>query len=212
VRIRWNAELKAYEVQLPGYPAGKIVQTSFGPFGASGDVVVADGSKISSAFARIPYSYTGMIELSNATGLTPQYLAYGVATPTGSVPVTGSATYGATLDGIATAVSGSYSIYGNASLQFDFGAGKLSGAMDPQLNGPFDTPTVPRYTFTQTVFSSGSTTFSGSFDIRGPTPSSFRGQFTGPSAQELMASFTAPFQDFDKSWGVMNGVMIGKRP
>src|SRR6478735_7271710 len=37
VRIRWNAELKAYEVQLPGYPAGKIVQTSFGPFGASGD-------------------------------------------------------------------------------------------------------------------------------------------------------------------------------
>ena len=77
-----------------------------------------------------------------------------------------------------------------------------------------ESPPLPRYTFSQTVFSPGSTTFSGSFDFSGPTPSSFNGQFTGPNAQELMAQFTAPFRDWDAQenptvWGVMNGVMVG---
>lgn len=220
-QVRWNAALQSYEVTVPNFGSGKIVQTFFGPAGASGDVVAANGDKILKAQASTPYSYTGRITLSNLpqpanTGFE-SIAAYGVLTPAGSVPTTGSASYAAELDGRAG--SGTYFLYGTASLQFDFGAGKLSGFMDPVLNNPYAAPELPRYNFTQTVYSTGSTSFSGSFDVTGPTPSSFSGRFTGPNAQELMASFRAPFIDFPTSpdpaavnWGVLEGVMIGKRP
>jgi hypothetical protein len=219
VQIRWNADLKAYEVTVPQIGSGKIVQTFFGPFGATGDVIAANGGKLLTAQAFTPYSYTGRLELvkmpegPNETGFT-LITAYGVPTALGSVPTTGSASYTAELDGRA----GGYWVYGSASLQFDFGGGKLTGHMDPLLNGPMGVPELPRYNFTQTVYSTGSTSFSGSFDVAGPTPSSFSGRFTGPAAQELMATFRAPFQDYPNvtepptpNWGLMEGVMIGKR-
>jgi hypothetical protein len=46
--------------------------------------------------------------------------------------------------------------------------------------------------------------------LSGPTPSSFQGRFTGPAAQELMASFQAPFSNYG-DWGTMTGVIIGKK-
>ena len=208
--IRWDADAKVYEISVPGGGAGKVVQTFAGEFGASGDLVATDGSKIYSVSAPNAYSYTGEIELFNSN--SHLITAFGVPTPVGGVPTTGSATFDAQLNGHA----GQWPLYGTALLKFDFGAGTLSGYMDPHTNGPMESPTLPRYTFTQTVFSAGSTTFSGSFDFAGPTPSSFQGQFTGPNAQELMASFKAPFLDWDANenptvWNVMEGVMIGKR-
>ena len=220
LQIRWNASAKAYEVTVPQIGSGSVVQTFFGPYGASGKLIGGDGSKLSDVFALKPYAYTGIIEflkspeLPNTSGYYP-VSAFGALTPAGAVPTAGSATYAAVLDGRA----GPYWLYGSASLQFDFGAGTLSGHMDPILNGPYSAPALPRYNFTQTIYSSGSTSFSGSFDVTGPTPSSFSGRFTGPNAQELMASFQAPFLDDPilpdpsvPNWGVMEGVMIGKRP
>lgn len=219
-QVRWNADLQSYEVTVPNFGSGKIVQTFFGPYGAAGDVIAADGTKLLTAQAYTPYSYTGRMTLSkqpvgpNAVGFE-SIAAYGVLTPAGGVPTTGTASFAAELDGRA----GGYWVYGSASLQFDFAAGKLSGFMDPLLNGPMGAPDLPRYNFTQTVYSTGSTSFSGGFDVVGPTPSSFSGRFTGPSAQELMVSFQAPFPDYPTiedptkpNWGVMQGVMIGKRP
>lgn len=205
VSIRWNAQLNAYEVQIPGYPAGRVTQSSFGPAGASGEVVAADGTTLYSVSARTPYTYTGIMDL----GLEPiHYVAYGVPTPAGAVPTVGSATFDAEIDGHA----GGWPVYGSAEFNFDFAAGTLAGFMDPHTNGPMESPYLPRYTFTETVFSPGSTTFSGKFDQGG----TFSGLFTGPAAQELMARFSAPFVDWDTSEnpvvpGVMEGVMIGRR-
>lgn len=210
VSIRWNAELMAYELTVPGTGSGRVQQTDFGQYGAVGDLVGADGTKLAFVSATAPYQYSGLFE-TRRFGEFDKFTAFGVLTPSGGVPTTGSATYNAELTGLA----GGWGLYGTAQFQFDFAGGKLSGFMDPHTNGPFESPALPRYTFTQTVFSPGSTTFSGSFDIAGPTSSSFQGQFTGPKAEELIASFRAPFLDWDAQenpvvWNEMHGVMIGK--
>lgn len=207
--VKWNADLAAYEVVIDG-ASGKIVA---GPM--AHNIVGADGSAryTVSTIAQPTFEYTRIGEVETLPDYSnPRAFAFGVPTPAGSVPTTGNATYDAQVTGQA----GSWPVYGTAQFQFDFGAGTLSGYMDPHTNGPMESPPLPRYTFSQTVFSPGSTTFSGSFDFSGPTPSSFNGQFTGPNAQELMAQFTAPFRDWDAQenptvWGVMNGVMVGRR-
>jgi hypothetical protein len=205
--VKWNADLRAYEVVIDG-SGGKIAAGS-----GFDSIVGPNGStlyKVSGVQGVFEYTRYGEVTLPDFSG--SRAFAFGVATPAGSVPTTGNATYDAQVIGHA----GNWPLYGTAQFQFDFAAGKLSGYMDPHTNGPMESPALPRYTFTQTVFSPGSTTFSGSFDFSGPTPSSFNGQFTGPNAQELMAQFTAPFRDWDAQenptiWGVMNGVMVGRR-
>ena len=47
--------------------------------------------------------------------------------------------------------------------------------------------------FTNTVYSTGSTTFSGKFDSTLSGANSFSGLFTGPAAQELIGNFTFPY-------------------
>jgi hypothetical protein len=161
-----------------------------------------------------PFSYTSWMEVGpKGAGDSP--VAFGIPTPAGSVPTTGTASYKAEISGITKSLQGSdygLLVQGDALFHFDFGAGKLSGYMAPQLNGPMDVPgPLPTYHFVNTIYSSGSTTFSGAFDIGGPIPSSFQGRFAGPLAQELMAGWRAPFVGWENQWGVMEGVMIGKR-
>ncbi len=210
--VRWNAQTQMYEVQIAG-TAAHIVPTQAASFAEVGNLVAGDGSTLGTVQAWTGYQYTRVGHVTSAQpGGAGGAFAFGVATPIGSVPITGTADYEATIDGHA----GDWGLYGTAQFQFDFAAGRLSGTMDPHTNGPMESPALPRYTFTQTVFSAGSPTFSGSFDIAGPTPSSFQGQFTGPNAQELMATFKAPFLDWDASENptvsnVMEGVMVGKR-
>ena len=210
--VSWNAQAGAYEVQLDGASA-RVAPTVAGSNAQSGDLIAADGSKLPSIIQALPgfdYTRVGHVMAEDASS---RGFAFGLPTPSGSVPIAGTATYDAMIDGHA----GRWLLYGTAQFQFDFAAGKLSGYMDPHTNGPWATPELPRYNFAQTVFSTGSTTFSGSFDVTGPTPSSFQGQFTGPQAQELMATFTAPFLDWDEqtgiqnSWRVMEGAIAGRR-
>ena len=211
VIVRWNAEAKVYQVQMPETTLAWIDQTSFSKmYGvAGGDVLQTDGAKLGYAIAIVPYSYTGRMEVGLNDGPGPQrYIAFGVATPAGAVPTVGTATYDADLVGRAGT---SWGLYGTAEFQFDFAAGTLTGFMDPQTNGAMGSPAVGRYTFSETFFAPGSTAFSGSFDKGG----SFAGVFTGPAAQELMANFSAPFMDWDSSGeptvpATLEGVMIGK--
>ncbi len=205
--VRWNADLNTYEVTYDGI-AARISVTEAGSFAESGKLIAADGSVLNTVQALTGYSYTRL----GYAGFADGGFAFGVATPAGAVPTVGTASYGAELTGHA----GEWQLYGTALFQFDFGAGTLSGYMDPETNGAFGSPDLPRYTFTDTVFSRGSTTFSGSFDFKGPASSSFEGRFTGPNAEELMASFKAPFLDWDDKgeptkWGVMEGAIVGKQ-
>ena len=125
------------------------------------------------------------------------WMAFGIPTPAGAVPTTGSATYTALVRG--STIDESFQVRGTATLAFDFAAGTLGGHFDPThydalLFGSFG-QSLGRYDFTSTVYSAGSTSFSGQLSKAGTAETgAFNGQFMGPSAQELMAR-----------WTIMNG-------
>lgn len=98
-------------------------------------------------------------------------------------------------------------ITGTAMLNFNFGAGTLSGHLD--LDSGFG-----RYDFLNTLYASGSTTFSGQLSKTGIAQfGAFEGEFTGPNAQELMARWSVPYIEPGTSLqSSMFGVFVGKRP
>jgi hypothetical protein len=213
--VRWNAALRLYEVEVPGNSLAHIDPINRANFAETGNLVPADGSPnrgVVQAWTGLNYTRYGHVTAPD--GYAGGAFAFGVPTAPGGVPISGTATYSAQLDGAAYGPNGVpvWGLYGSATFNFDFAAGTLSGHMNPVLNGPMDVPPLSQYNFVSTVFSVGSTTFSGAFDVVGPTPSSFKGQFTGPSAQELMAGFRAPYFDtFSNTWGELKGVTAGKK-
>lgn len=214
--VRWNATLHAYELTIDGVSGARVSPNPAANFGQTGTIVKPDGTTLGIR-AWTGFSYTRYGSVYNLGGsVRDDFFAFGLPTPAGAVPVTGTASYQAQIDGGAYDASNNlrWDLGGTATFDFDFAAGTLSGKMTPELLTAWDTPpplSHPVYQFTNTVFSQGSTTFSGSFDLAGPTPSSFQGQFTGPSAQELMASFMAPYFDASfNGWGQLRGVMAGK--
>lgn len=136
------------------------------------------------------------------------WLAFGSPTPAGGMPVAGTASYTAQVAG-STLDRYNY-VGGTATLEFNFGAGTLTGHFDPVFldhNGH-----LGRYDFANTVYGSGSTTFSGQLSRAGLAQSgSFDGQFTGPNAQELMARWNAPYIDLlTGQQRTIIGVWVGK--
>ena len=140
------------------------------------------------------------------------FVAFGSATPSSAIPTTGNATMeaivaGQTLDRFAV-------IGGTANLQFDFGAGTLAGHLDPVWYSIYEATSQPlgTYTFVDTVFGVGSTTFSGEFSHANPQlTGAFNGLFTGPNAEEMMARWSADFVDpATQQIGGMFGVWIGR--
>jgi len=130
-----------------------------------------------------------------------------LATPQSAVPVTGSAIYTATAFGYG----GAY-IDGKATLQFDFGAGSLSGSFDA-WDAEYDSGVISygHFTLANTVVGSGSSRgqFSGELtDSSSGQHGSFGGLFTGPSAEELMARWTASYPNSDR---IMYGIWVGKK-
>jgi hypothetical protein len=140
--------------------------------------------------------------------------AFGLATPSGSVPTTGSATYDAIVAGFS--LDSSQLIGGTAILQFDFGAGTLAGTFNPVLNpnNGFGGTSLPAYTFVNTVFGAGSTTFAGGLQTSGIAQlGSFNGLFTGPAVEELMARWQAPYVNpTSHEQSEIFGVWIGRKP
>ena len=155
---------------------------------------------------------------SAASGAQGQFV-YGIPTALGDVPVTGTASYNARVIGTTTEpYSGSTDFYtdyvdGSARLLFDFAAGSLSGSMKTALC-PWDCDIdLGQYDFTETVYATGSRSFSGKFLVPGSTADSFfEGQFNGPKAAELMARWKAPYLNPQtKAWGTMFGIWVGKK-
>lgn len=138
------------------------------------------------------------------------YVAFGTPTGQGAMPVSGSATYAAYVRGGSIDKNGT--ITGTAELQFNFGAGTLSGSMSPSYTGyDWDTVSLGRYDFVNTVYSTGSTTFSGGLSNSSVNGTgSFSGLFTGPAGQELISSWSAPYL-LNGQTSTMFGVWVGKK-
>jgi hypothetical protein len=233
VTFSYSAADDSYTVQLPGYNSGKLVtQGGNGSINASGQwdpldstyngVTNGNSSDLQNvsvvldwpASSGLKYtsfgSWTDPSTAGDWTGPTGMFV-YGIPTATGDVPITGTATYSGTIRGLTDA-----DIYvgGNISFNFDFAAGTLSGKMTPEYYPVWDGVGLGTYTFTNTVFAKGSTTFSGSFLTPSGAngPSSFEGRFNGPQAAELMGSWAAPFSDtVNGITGNMAGVFTGKK-
>jgi hypothetical protein len=156
------------------------------------------------------YDYSSLAFFSHGTD-SVTVLAYGIPTAAGDVPVTGSASYSAELLGSS---EGGYGIGGDALLSFDFGAGTLSGKMTPTaIDGWGFAFSLGTYDFVETVYSAGSTNYSGHFTWNGSTVGDFHGQFTGPNAAELIGAFNAPFVDPYNPGTIdtMHGAWVGRR-
>jgi hypothetical protein len=146
-------------------------------------------------------------------------VAFGTATPAGAVPVSGSATFGGLIAGKTnvTAPSGwgdipNAPVAGNVSLTFDFGRGLLTGEIRPWVSCDCDPIGLPSaLAFKNTVFGSGSTTFSGQFDTSVAGANTFNGLFTGPAAEELIGQWAFPFI-FNGKPAAASGAWIAKRP
>jgi len=142
------------------------------------------------------------------------YFAFGIPTTAGNVPVTGSASYKASV--LGTTFDRNFAIRGSATLQFNFAGGTLAGTLNPILQesgSAFVETTLPAYSFVNTVFGIGSTSFSGGLQTAGTgTLGSFNGIFMGPIAQEVAARWQAPYYNPRlQTWSTMFGVMAGKK-
>jgi hypothetical protein len=245
VDFRYIATNKTYEIKLPGYEAGVLRTNSYsGSYinsdrwqsisGTNNEVLLGTSTTPQPVHLYLSWpsadlnpgialTYTSWGRWTeNPNSGQPQkfgLFAYGITTAANDVPRTGEASYSATVQGTTEEARLDFQTYvtGTAKLLFNFGAGTLSGSMTTTLC-PWDCDTpIGEYKFKDTVYSTGSQTFSGAFDVPGSTaPSFFGGNFNGPAAAELMARWRAPFKYPDSptapgSWGMMSGIWVGKK-
>lgn len=233
IRIRYNAGSRTYEV-MPGddtvwqglrpHPSYSSTPNHYFAFGPT------DVDEMSFFFtnwvtgdAANPYQYANIAIWGDKVGAywdDANYTAFGIATPAGGVPVTGSASYSGEIIGATSyrvedyLIGGTVAtwITGSISLAFNFQDGTLSGSMHPFLTEWGDPIDLGVVNFRDTVYSTGATAFSGKFDTAAVGTNGFNGVFAGPGAQEVMGRWNLPFvlpsngQTYD-AWGAF----IGKR-
>lgn len=234
VQFSYDPSSNSYQISLPGFEPGTLAVNGYN--GTAGQVAT---SSVHNVLARstgavepvfvtlqVPgssassYTYTSWGYWSGQSGTvggqpvrSEGYFVYGIPTASGDVPITGSASYTAQIQGSFGPGSFGY-LGGTASLLFDFGQGKLSGSMHPFVNGNGFGPSFDfgQFDFTNTVYARGSTTFSGQFIVPGlpNADSSFSGNFTGPNANEVMARFQTPYL-LNGQQGMIAGIWIGRR-
>lgn len=209
LRIRYDAASGNYEVMSGNLGWGKLFDdSSHVPLPGDPETMFKITGYSQSNFQirahrnfsvpEVRYFYSNLAAW--AGGGMSGFVAFGIATPSGGVPMTGSATYNGFIEGSATdtvfdnlagqTVPGS--IQGDIRLAFDFGAGSLSGSMTPTLNLNQDYA-LGTLSFTNTVYATGSSSFSGRFNTNVNGNNSFAGLFTGPNAQELIGKFAFPY-------------------
>ena len=135
-------------------------------------------------------------ELPNMIGA----FAFGTLTPDGGVPLTGSATYSGIIAGKSDVIASDpfdgpnrASVSGTVDLNFNFAAGSLGGAMTVTLDDAADSLSLGTFNFKETVYSTGSTSYSGKFDSTAAGDNFFLGKFTGPNAEETIGAWALPF-------------------
>jgi hypothetical protein len=227
VEFSYSAADDSYTVKLPGFDQGKLVTAGGnGSFNADGwihlvstfnNVTRGNSSDLQPVNVDLDWpassdlKYTSFAAWFASSGDLAGVFAYGIPTAAGDVPLTGSASYDGEIRGLT---ANRDMVFGSIDFSFDFGAGTLSGEMSPIYAPVWDSIGLGTYTFKDTVYSTGSTSFSGSFDVPAGADgaSSFQGSFTGPGAAELMGSWTAPYKDpVNGTQGTMSGVFGGKK-
>ena len=205
LQVRYVQATNSYEVQLPGSQDWESISGSGNSFwGAVGISVREMDTQYSTLFSwGDGASYYG-------------YEAVGIATSAGGVPVTGSASYNGQLWGSTSEIQSNRnaSMSGGIQLNFDFGLGSLSGKITPSIfyYATYDDYTLSPISFRNTVYSTGSTTFSGQFDTNLSGVNNFNGLFTGPNGQELMGNFAIPYQSpIDGQIYQADGAFVGAR-
>lgn len=216
--MRYDAGAQAYFIDLPSTGELRFQSSSEDPsywhgFASTGFYTgtFIDVLKPTSTNPEIQLTYTSFGVTSGYYTSQFGFFAFGSATPNSGVPVTGSASYNAIIAGRPLDINGL--IDGDATLAFNFGAGTLSGHLDPVLRFGGVQTDLGSYNFINTVFGVGSTTFSGQLSHSGTsTLGAFDGRFTGPAAEELMGRWIAPYLNpSTQQWNEMFGIMVGKK-
>ncbi len=171
----------------------------------------------------IALSYTGYASLNYDPGGTFArriFAHYGLATPSQTMPRSGTGVYNGIVTGHGTSEVGvpgtstattDYALTGTGTLTADFSAGSLASTMAIQGSATGTGAARDFGTFTHNGTITGTTFFAG---VNGD---SLRGQFYGPNAEEfaallnivrLLGGIGTPTQD----QVTLNGIYVGRRP
>lgn len=202
LNLRYDAQSKTYEIELSNSDDWRALMFDQAGWWNDGTEGYSTGEPNRVYFViQRNLSHSAVLAWSSDTA--SGFSAVATATPSGGVPITGSALYNGSIFGASSESTPNpwdYSganyagiITGNISLDFNFGSGTLSGNISPVvlLNG--GEHTLATLGFSDTVHSVGSTTFSGKFVTALPGQNSFSGLFAGPLAQELIGNFAFPY-------------------
>jgi hypothetical protein len=215
--IRYNSS-GYYEVQFPGKDWDRLAVPSN---------VIPQYPETNNLFQAENGGGYVVIELSRLDGYVYSEIAnsgefaFGSATPDGSVPVTGEATYEGRISGGSDILQDDFLLQqkvgvpvgGSVSLSFDFGAGTLDGSMSLHASPYSGTVDIGTFSFADTVYSTGARTYSGSFDTAAQGENFFLGQFTGPNAEETIGAWALPFiYSEDGKLHQAAGAWIAKQP
>lgn len=219
---RYDAASKAYVIAIPvnGSTSGTLEKYDdgnaswwTGRLNAPKSTSITELAVLKPTNPDVKLTYTTMLNYYSYSEWLDGFgtMAFGTPTATTGIPVTGSATYSALVTGFG---GGDGYIGGSATLSFDFGAGQLAGHFDPIFyDAGGGALGLGRYDFANTIFSKGSTSFSGELTASGISDKgSFAGIFTGPNAEELMSRWSAPYKlPGDPSVGTMFGAWVGAK-
>lgn len=229
VRIEYSVDKGSYLVTLPGMPQGRLDRSTGlgqGPFDGSA-LLNSAGDKIGEVTLQPRtdgYTYANIASWTVQNGAADWRageFVFGTPTAAGDVPTAGSASYSGIIKGETNeayvqsdGTLNPSTITGTMLMTFDFAAGTFSGHISPVLGCwacIWDEPLTPLH-FTETVYSAGSTHYSGKFDTPLVGPNSFEGVFAGPNAVETMARFQAPYEDpYTGDPYQMSGVWVAKQ-
>jgi hypothetical protein len=188
LQVRYVASSNSYEIELPNS------QTWIALTGKSEAEAVGGGVTVVNQFGG--YHYSALFDWATDNSLRGVE-AVGIATAAGAVPITGSAAFTGYASGTTSESSSSRlvspAVLGSMTLNFDFARGSLSGSVNPILDPEWNDYPLGTLNFRDTVYSTGSTAFSGKFDTNLAGVNSFSGLFTGPHAEELIGNFAFPY-------------------
>jgi hypothetical protein len=229
VHIRYNAG-GYYEIELPGSAWDPLTHykglgnpTTENNYFQPASVPQNHGFLIISKSRDQGYQYSELAAWGSDLTAAPPFghVAFGTPTPAGAIPVTGSASYAGVISGTADIMApdnlygGFYpaTVEGNIALNFNFAAGALDGSMNVIINEGMGYRDLGSFAFADTVFSAGSSTYSGRFASSVAGSNYFLGRFTGPNAQETIGAWALPFvYPVDGQAHQAIGAFIAKRP
>ena len=225
-RIRYTSA-GTYEVQLPGSGYAQVIHDPAVPNPTSANTIFrlqsqASASLVTTGSYNRGYLYSEVAKWSRpdldfAYTTDLGYFAFGTPTPAGGVPVAGNASFQGDVFGITDLRNGlcdcsnfPAEVEGSVALNFNFGTGTLGGSMSIALSSGWGPVALGNYQFVQTVYSTGSSTYSGRFGTSLSGDNFFLGRFTGPNAQETIGAWAVPFQYSEGTYQAI-GAWIAKR-